>query len=57
MADDTIRWFAGVDWGSEQHQACLLDAAGGIKGERAFPHGGAGSRLGSTLRLAGFRGR
>src|SRR5215208_6581708 len=42
MADDTISWFAGVDWGSEQHQACLLDAAGGIKGERAFRHGGAG---------------
>ena len=42
MTDETICWFAGVDWGSEQHQACLLDAAGGIKGERAFPHGGAG---------------
>jgi transposase len=42
MADDTISWFAAVDWGSEQHQACILDAAGRIKGERAFPHGGAG---------------
>jgi hypothetical protein len=42
MADATARWFAGVDWGSERHQACLLDAAGTIVGERAFAHGGAG---------------
>src|SRR5215211_7342285 len=42
MAEVTIRWFAGVDWGSQQHQACLLDAAGKIVGERVFPHGGAG---------------
>jgi transposase len=42
MADNTISWFAAVDWGSEQHQACILNAAGRIEGERAFPHGGAG---------------
>src|SRR5919112_2214861 len=42
MAEVTIGWFAGVDWGSQQHQACVLDAAGKIVGERAFPHGGAG---------------
>src|SRR3954454_7656761 len=42
MADNTMSWFAAVDWGSEDHQACILDAAGRIKGERAFPHGGAG---------------
>lgn len=42
MADNTVSWFAAVDWGSVQHQACILDAAGGIVGERAFPHGGAG---------------
>jgi transposase len=42
MADATARWFAGVDWGSERHQACLLDAAGTIVGERAFAHGSAG---------------
>jgi hypothetical protein len=42
MADNTMSWFAAVDWGSEHHQACILDAAGRIKGERAFPHGGAG---------------
>ena len=42
MADKTISWFAAVDWGVEHHQACILDAAGRIKGERTFPHGGAG---------------
>ena len=42
MADATTGWFAGVDWGSEKHQICLLDAAGQVVGEREFPHGGAG---------------
>jgi hypothetical protein len=42
MADGTVSWFAGVDWGSERHQVCLLDAAGQVVGERDFPHGGAG---------------
>ena len=36
-------WFAGVDWGSEKHKACVLDAAGEVLGEREFEHhGGAG---------------
>ena len=42
MADDTVSWFAAVDWGSAQHQACVLDRGGAVVGERAFPHGGAG---------------
>src|SRR3982750_74534 len=42
MADGTVSWFAGIDWGSERHQVCLLDAAGQVVGERAFRHGGAG---------------
>lgn len=42
MLVETTCWFAGVDWGSERHQACLLDAAGKVVGERAFAHGGAG---------------
>jgi transposase len=42
MIDETTRWFAGVDWGSEQHHTCLLDAAGKVVGERAFAHDGAG---------------
>jgi hypothetical protein len=42
MADGTVSWFAGVDWGSQKHQVCLLDAAGQVVGEREFRHGGAG---------------
>jgi transposase len=42
MTGETTCWFAGVDWGSERHQACLLDVAGKVVGERAFAHGGAG---------------
>ena len=42
MTGETKRWFAGVDWGSEKHQVCLLDAAGTVVGERAFAHDGAG---------------
>jgi transposase len=42
MAAVTMSWFAGIDWGSQQHQACVLDAAGKVVGEREFPHGGAG---------------
>src|SRR3954466_5119587 len=42
MAEETIRWFAGIDWGSAKHQACLLDGAGKVVGEWEFAHGGAG---------------
>src|SRR3712207_1055360 len=42
MTGEARRWFAGVDWGSERHQVCLLDAAGAVVGERAFAHDGAG---------------
>jgi transposase len=42
MTEENFAWFAGVDWGSERHQACLVDAQGRMVGEREFPHGGAG---------------
>ena len=42
MKEESFAWFAGVDWGSEHHQACLVDAQGRIVGERGFPHGGKG---------------
>lgn len=41
MTDDA-RWFAGIDWASQAHQACLIDAGGKIVAERSFAHGGAG---------------
>jgi hypothetical protein len=42
MVEETIAWFAGVDWGSAKHQACLLGVQGTIVGEREFPHSGKG---------------
>ena len=49
-AQETISWFAGVDWGSQRHQVCLLDARGATVGERAFPHSGEGlAELGDWL--------
>jgi hypothetical protein len=42
MIEEQILWFAGIDWGSEKHQACILDAQGNVTGERDFQHSGAG---------------
>lgn len=41
MADD-LSWFAGLDWASEGHRACLLDSEGTRVGERDFTHDGVG---------------
>ena len=35
-------FFAGIDWGSQTHQACVLNADGEVLGERAFAHSGKG---------------
>jgi len=42
MTEENFAWFVGIDWGSEHHQACIVDAQGRIVGERDFPHGGKG---------------
>ena len=48
--EETISWFAGVDWGSERHQVCFLDAQRHTVGEREFPHSGEGlAELGDWL--------
>ena len=41
MAEE-VEWFVGIDWASQSHQVCLVDAHGECLGERAFAHGGAG---------------
>jgi transposase len=41
MTED-IRWFTGVDWASEKHKICLLNANGQAVGERDVDHTGAG---------------
>src|SRR6266481_1974494 len=37
-----IAWFVGIDWASQSHQVCLVDARRECLGERAVAHGGAG---------------
>ena len=39
---DRIEFLAGIDWGSQAHQVCILDKDGGVLGERAFLHSGEG---------------
>ena len=38
----SFEFFAGIDWGSETHQVCVVDNDGKTMGERAFRHSGAG---------------
>lgn len=40
MADYDV--YVGIDWGTAQHQACAVDAAGQRAGEWTVPHSGAG---------------
>ena len=50
MSEERLAWFAGVDWGSAEHHACVLDAQGTVIGERVFPHSGTGlAKLGDWL--------
>lgn len=37
MADE-FEWFLGIDWGSEVHAICLIDATGRIRGTRTVAH-------------------
>lgn len=35
---ETFDWFLGVDWGSDAHEICLLDAGGQVRGTRTVAH-------------------
>lgn len=41
MVND-VQWFVGIDWATQSHCVCLLDAEGRSVGQRDFAHGGAG---------------
>ena len=41
MVED-VHWFVGIDWATQKHRVCLLDAEGRRMGEREFAHDGAG---------------
>ena len=38
--DNEYRFYVGIDWASEAHQVCVLDAARRIVSERSFAHAG-----------------
>jgi transposase len=39
---ENMHWYVGIDWATQSHCVCLLDAEGRSVGEREFAHGGAG---------------
>ena len=41
---EEIEWFVGIDWASQSHQVCLVDAHGECLGERALRMAARGSR-------------
>ena len=42
IMSSSYAYFVGIDWGTENHQVCVLDGAGTRKGERSFRHSGKG---------------
>ena len=42
MKNHESLFFAGVDWGRESHQVCVVDQEGSVIGEKAFRHSGGG---------------
>ena len=51
-----LKWFIGIDWGSQTHQACILDANGEVLAEDGFAHGGAGFAALTDWILSGTEG-
>ncbi|QQO36895.1 IS110 family transposase [Bradyrhizobium diazoefficiens] len=41
MMED-VHWFVGIDWATQSHSVCLLDAEGRRIAQHEFAHGGAG---------------
>ena len=42
MENDKSLFFAGVDWGRESHQVCVVDQEDSVIAEKAFNHSGCG---------------
>lgn len=38
QVSETFAWYVGIDWGSAEHELCLVNADGTIVGSRAVPH-------------------
>ncbi len=41
---DQFRFYVGIDWATEQHQACVMDSQGEILEQRKIEHSGSGVR-------------
>lgn len=39
---EQYQFFAGIDWGTQQHQLCLVDPHGAVVGQAAFAHSAQG---------------
>lgn len=39
---EQYRWFVGIDWATERHEICVLDASGRVIDRRSVEHTGAG---------------
>jgi transposase len=35
---DTLQWYLGIDWGSEEHEFCVIDRHGQVCGQRTVAH-------------------
>ena len=35
---EQVTWYVGIDWGSERHAVCVVDAAGHRREERGVDH-------------------
>ena len=53
---ENLKWFIGVDWGSQTYQACILDEEGDIRTKCAFPHSAAGFAALTDWILSGAEG-
>jgi len=53
-----MRMFVGIDWASETHAVCVVDARGRVRAQFTVDHSAAGlGRLVTQLRPFGTRGR
>src|SRR5215813_13764294 len=48
----SYEWFVGIDWGSQQHQVCVIDLNRRVVGERVVDHDGSSLAQLATWLLA-----
>jgi Transposase/Transposase IS116/IS110/IS902 family len=53
----SYEWFVGIDWGSQQHQVCVLDRNRRVVGERVVDHDGSSLAQLATWLLALSQGQ